>query len=180
VYLRQATYELVGGVSLSPAFVLSTSVSSSGLLVAGTADGRVYLGYGGYKQPKTEKSGKKRSRKWDGLDEVTEVICKIADGPIVALAFDDANRLTASTLMGVISQYEVNFGENQKTVKSGVHCVGLNKTWEQKTQNVQKVNTLAVDEKRVIVGGLTANGTGVFEIWTESIIDHQLSVSKCT
>lgn len=69
------------GVSLSPPFVLSISVSATGVLAASTADGRVWLGGGGEKRPDSKK---KRSRKWEGLKEDEGVWLQVADGPVVA------------------------------------------------------------------------------------------------
>lgn len=45
--------------------------------------------------------------------------------------------------------------------------VGLDKTWHQDTMSIEKVNALVVDEKRIIVGGLTTKGKGVIEIWKQ-------------
>ena len=69
------------GVSLSPPFVLSTTVSPAGLVAAGTADGRVWLGGGGEKRPDGKK---KRSRKWEGLKEDEGIWLQVADGPVVS------------------------------------------------------------------------------------------------
>lgn len=69
------------GVSFSPPFVLSISVSATGVLAASTADGRVWLGGGGEKRPDSKK---KRSRKWEGLKEDEGVWLQVADGPVVA------------------------------------------------------------------------------------------------
>jgi hypothetical protein len=47
--------------------------------------------------------------------------------------------------------------------------VALDKTWQTNTQGIEKVNALIVDEKRIIVGGLTAKGKGVVEIWKQKV-----------
>jgi hypothetical protein len=44
----------------------------------------------------------------------------------------------------------------------------IKKLWREETRIVKKVNALVVDEKRVIVGGLTGDGKGAFEIWRQS------------
>jgi len=67
-------------VSLSPPFVLCLSVSSTGAIAAGTADGYLWVGLGGDKRL----SGKK-TRKWGGLREDMSISSKVADGPVVAL-----------------------------------------------------------------------------------------------
>ena len=53
----------------------------------------------------------------------------------------------------------------------------LDKIWQQETQSIKKVNALVVDDKRVVVGGLTAEGKGVIEIWKKDAVtptDHGL------
>lgn len=74
-------------MALSPPFIVSIALSSTGIIAAGTADGRLMIGCGGYKMPKGKESlgKKKRSRKWDGLNGDEEVITKVAEGPLVAL-----------------------------------------------------------------------------------------------
>lgn len=68
---------------MSPPFILSTSMSPSGLVAATTADGRLWIGSGGDKSaPIVDK--KKRSRKWQGLKEFDGTFLQVADGPIVA------------------------------------------------------------------------------------------------
>ncbi|KAG6876465.1 hypothetical protein C0993_002855 [Termitomyces sp. T159_Od127] len=158
-------YQVVGGMALSPPFIVSIAISSTGIIAAGTADGRLMIGCGGYKAPKGKDSGgkKKRSRKWDGLDNDEEVVTKIAEGPLVALTFEGSNILTISTLLGVMTRYEVVYDYDEGSVT-------LDKIWEQETQSVKKVNALVVDENRVIVGGLTSEGKGVIEIWKKDVV----------
>lgn len=71
------------GVSLSPPFVLSLAVSPSGLVAAGLADGRVWLGAGGDRN--APGSQKKRVRKWEGLRDADVSVLQIAEGPVVAV-----------------------------------------------------------------------------------------------
>ncbi|RDB22274.1 WD repeat-containing protein 53 [Hypsizygus marmoreus] len=153
---KVSSYTTIGGMALAPPFVMSMAISSTGLVVAGTADGRVWIGCGGYKKPASKAAKKKR--KWEGLnsDEATEI--KVAEGPIVALAFDDRDTLTLSTLLGVIMRCTLIFDEKEGSV-------ALDRTWQKETESIEKVNALVTDEKRVIIGGLTADGGGVFEIW---------------
>ncbi|KAG5352981.1 hypothetical protein C0989_011624 [Termitomyces sp. Mn162] len=158
--------EVVGDVTLSPPFVVSIAISSTGIIAAGTADGRLLIGCGGYKAPKGKESGgKKRSRKWDGLNVEEEIITKVAEGPLVALAFEDSGNLTVSTLLGVMTRYQIVYDHNEGSVS-------LDKIWQQETQSVKKVNALIVDEKRIAVGGLTAEGKGIIEIWGKSHNTH--------
>ena len=70
------------GVSLSPPFVHSIAFSEHGVMVAGTADGRVWIGKGG---DKSIASKKKRSRRWEGLRENEGSWFSIAEGPVVSV-----------------------------------------------------------------------------------------------
>jgi hypothetical protein len=70
------------GVSLSPPFILCMSLSSTGHLAVGTADGCLWVGAGGEKRSNGKK---KRSRKWEGLREDESVKMKVAEGPIVGM-----------------------------------------------------------------------------------------------
>jgi|ERR1700722_5389198 len=80
----EAALPFVGGMSLSPPFVVSTAMSSTGILAAGTADGRLWLGFGGERYLASP-SKKRRSRKWAGLREADELMIHVAEGPVVAL-----------------------------------------------------------------------------------------------
>ncbi|KAG6910284.1 hypothetical protein DXG01_011681 [Tephrocybe rancida] len=165
---KMPLFQVADGMALSPPFIMSTTISSTGIIAAGTADGRLFIGSGGYKAPQSKSGKKKRSRKWEGLNENREYITKEAEGPIVALTFDDSGVLTASTLLGVLSRYEVVVDDDEESVTT-------NKIWQGETQNVKKVNALVVDEKRVVVGGLTAEGKGVIEIRKREI-DCEISI----
>jgi len=79
---------------LAPPFIMSMAMSPTGLMAVGLSDGRLWLGCGGQKA-----SGKKKTRKWSGLDKDGEIAIKVAEGPIVAMAFDDSGILTISTLL---------------------------------------------------------------------------------
>jgi hypothetical protein len=81
---------LGNNVSLSPPFVLSSALSSSGLFAVGTADGRLWVGMGAAKSgvaaPTSTGDGKKkRARKWEGLRAEDAIEVKAAEGPIVGL-----------------------------------------------------------------------------------------------
>lgn len=73
-------------------------------------------------------------------------------------AFSEARKLTTSTLMGVISQYRVNYDD-----KAG--SVVLQQLWQQESTGMEKVNALVADEKRIIVGGFNKKQRGRIEIW---------------
>lgn len=61
---------------------MSTAISTTGMFAAGTADGRLLLGYGGEKGVAHARS--KRNKKWDGLKADYIIEFKPAEGPIVA------------------------------------------------------------------------------------------------
>ena len=79
-------------MSLAPPFIMSMAMTATGVLAAGTADGRLWLGFGG------EKGSKKKAKKWEGLDENKALLIKVAEGPIVALYVIFLNALSVSHL----------------------------------------------------------------------------------
>jgi hypothetical protein len=72
-------------MSLSPPFIMSMAMSTTGALAAGTADGRLWLGFKGDKTSNPGKGPRKKSKKWEGLDEDEALLIKVAEGPIVAM-----------------------------------------------------------------------------------------------
>ncbi|KAJ7582960.1 WD40 repeat-like protein, partial [Mycena floridula] len=144
-----------GGMSLSPPFIMATALSPSAVLASGTADGRFILGIGGEKR--TTATKKKRSRKWNGLDEDAEMIQKVAEGPIVAMQFsDDGQTITMSTLLGNMLQFKV---------ETGAEGVALTESWQGQTKTIIKVNALVVDSSNIIVGGIAKDAKGSIEIY---------------
>ncbi|KDR73652.1 hypothetical protein GALMADRAFT_280791 [Galerina marginata CBS 339.88] len=154
-------YIVEGGMALSPPFIMSMAMASTGVLAAGTADGRLWIGFGGEKGSNTEAKGsKKKAKKWEGLGEDKTLLIKVAEGPIVAIAFSDARRLAISTLMGVITQYLLIYDEAEASVV-------LQQLWQKESSGLEKVNALVADDKRIIVGGFSAKGRGVIEVWKQ-------------
>lgn len=80
-----APFPIADGMSLSPPFIMSAAIATTGIMAAGTADGRLWLGFGGEKTSETKSSKKKRTRKWDGFNPDDEHLAKVAEGPIVAM-----------------------------------------------------------------------------------------------
>lgn len=80
-----APLTMTGGMALAPPFIMSTAMSLTGVMAAGTADGRLWLGFGGEKRPSPGTSRKKRTKKWEGLRDDDELAIKIVEGPIVAM-----------------------------------------------------------------------------------------------
>ena len=73
------------GVSLSPPFILSLSISPTGIIAAGTADGRLYIGTSGEKSSEALGGRQRRQRKWKGLKMDGRIVADVAEGPIVGL-----------------------------------------------------------------------------------------------
>ncbi|KAF9053018.1 WD40-repeat-containing domain protein [Panaeolus papilionaceus] len=144
------------GMSLSPPFVMSVAVSSSGVLAAGTADGNLLIAFGGEK-----KSGgpKRKTKSWNGLEDAKSQVRKVAEGPIVSLSFSDARTLTITTLLGKIVRYSLE--ESGETA--------FRELWQGESKNLSKVNALVVDDKRIILGGFSREGKGVIEIWKQEV-----------
>ncbi|KAN0123897.1 WD40-repeat-containing domain protein [Russula decolorans] len=140
-------------VSLSPPFVLCLSVSSTGAIAAGTADGYLVIGLGGDKRMSV-----KKTRKWGGLREDMSLSYKIADGPVVALAFLDPTVIITCTLLGVISRHILSTEGNAEDWRIESIPVA-------QTEFIAKVNTLAVHSDSVAVGGFRADGKGLAELY---------------
>ncbi|KAH9063479.1 WD40-repeat-containing domain protein, partial [Lactarius vividus] len=140
-------------VSLSPPFILCLAVSSSGTIAAGTADGQIWMGLGGDKRVSV-----KKTRKWGGLREDMSLSKKIADGPVVALAFLNPTTIVTSTLLGNISEHLVR-------IEGDVGDWRIESFPIAQTQIISKVNTLAVHGSNIAVGGFQMDGKGVAEVY---------------
>lgn len=66
--------------------------------------------------------------------------------------------------MGVITQYHLIYDEDEGSVT-------LQQLWQKESTGLEKVNAMVADEKRIIVGGFSAKGRGVIEIWKEDSPD---------
>ncbi|THU85646.1 WD40 repeat-like protein [Dendrothele bispora CBS 962.96] len=150
----------VGGMSFSPPFIMCTAISSCGLFAAGTGDGRLWMGFGGEKKPSS--APKKKTRKWNGLDREEEVLLKVVDGPIVAMAFSEENVLTVSTLLGTLAQFCL-----ERNDKGAGEAKEL---WRAEAKITEKVNALVVNDTKIVIGGFDKDGKGIIEIWEKQII----------
>lgn len=147
-------------MSLSPPFILSTSVRSTGLFAASTADGRVWLGGGGEKRPSPASGAKKkRTRKWEGLREDEGLWLQVAEGPVVAAVFSGTDALITSTLLGRLSIFAVSRDDGKLRTEQ---------TWSAETKGIAKVNAIAIHGHWLCVGGLDKNAKGVIEVWNIS------------
>ncbi|EKM55195.1 uncharacterized protein PHACADRAFT_95688 [Phanerochaete carnosa HHB-10118-sp] len=157
------------GISLSPPFILSTSISPNGLVAATTADGRLWIGSGGDKNaPSVDK--KKRSRKWQGLREQDGLFMQVADGPVVSCDFaPNATALLTSTLLGRLARHDISYDDQQK--------LHVNTAWRAEVRNLVKVNGIALNDKYLAVGGITKDGKGLVEVWSldEGVSAEQMS-----
>lgn len=154
-----------------PPFITSLAISSSGGIAAGTADGRIWVGLGGEKNPSqnlnANKGKKKRARKWGGLSEEEGFETKIGEGMVTGLTFTSPNTLVSCSLNGKIIVHELVHPNPQ--AEEGMRAGGLRKTSEATAENCVKVDVLAYSflHNRLAVGGIhTDTRKGVFELWS--------------
>ncbi|KAE9409457.1 hypothetical protein BT96DRAFT_806325, partial [Gymnopus androsaceus JB14] len=151
-----------GGVLLSPPFVMSTAFSSTGILAAGTADGRLWIGLGGQKTPSKSKA-RAKSRKWNGLKDDEQVCTKVADGPVVAMCLQTYSLLLLSSAQS--RQWRIN-SEADNIVEE---------LWRKEAPGLEKVNALVTNDTKIIIGGFAKDGKGIIEIW-----DKRASIQTST
>ncbi|KAL1739987.1 WD40 repeat-like protein [Schizophyllum fasciatum] len=153
-----AASELGGGLALSPPFVLALAMSPAGALAAGLADGRVWVGLGGEREPTAAKKGKskKRTKKWEGLDARGVRTARVAEGPVVGVAWRDESALLACSLLGQVTEVVLERGAPGGMLLRH-RVVG-------QTREVSKVNALVVGGQWVVVGGVGREGKGVVEV----------------
>ncbi|KAG1739398.1 WD40-repeat-containing domain protein [Suillus paluster] len=160
------------GVSMSPPFILSSAISPSGILAAGTADGRVWIGTGGEKisGATSGTSVKKKRRKWEGLKQDETFTADVGNGPIAALTFLGPRTLLTSTLMGRVALHEI-----RASTADGKLDMILK--WTKATTGVNKVNAIISTGGLVIIGGLNGSGGGVIEVWEKGSSSDAMSMS---
>lgn len=160
---------------MSPPFVLSLSMSPTGIIAAGTADGRLYVGTSGEKSLEAPGSQQRRQRKWKGLKMDGRIVANVAEGPIVGLyvyshsllkdihpicrAFTDSRELVTCTLLGKVAQYQICGSASGGALK-------LEPQWIGESKDNHKVNSIAFSGGSVVIGGFRKDGTGVIEIWS--------------
>ncbi|TRM62586.1 hypothetical protein BD626DRAFT_569735 [Schizophyllum amplum] len=148
------------GMSLAPPFIIALAMSPARVLAAGLADGRVWVGVGGEvtEQTKSAKTTakKKKTKKWEGLNEDGVLVEKVADGPVVAVAFKNADTLLTCSLLGQLT--EIALMRERGEVRQ------LHKRKVTQLESMAKVNALVADERYVVVGGVGRDGAGVVEV----------------
>jgi len=149
------------GVSMSPPFILSSAVSPSGIIAAGIADGRVWIGTGGEKMP-AGASVKKKRRKWEGLKQDEGFMVDVGHGPIAALTFMGPRTLLTSTLLGSVTLHEIG-------ASAADGELNMMAKWIKATTAVNKVNALLATGDSIMIGGLKASGGGVIEVWEKGM-----------
>ncbi|KIO13417.1 hypothetical protein M404DRAFT_122535 [Pisolithus tinctorius Marx 270] len=147
------------GLAMSPPFILSLDISPTGVLAAGTADGRIYVGTSG--ETRAGGGRQNRRRKWEGLRSDGRILEEVARGPVTALAFTSPRELLTCTLLGSVTGHEIcgpvgNSG--QLTIRS---------TWNRNAGDIFKVNAMVVCGSLLVLGGFQKDGAGVIEIWEE-------------
>lgn len=147
------------GLAMSPPFILSLDISPTGVLAAGTADGRIYVGTSG--EAGAGGGRQNRRRKWEGLRSDGRILEEVAQGPVTALAFTSPRELLTCTLLGSVTSHEIcgpvsNGG--QLTIRS---------TWNRNAGDIFKVNAMVVCRNLLVLGGFQKDGAGVIEIWEE-------------
>ena len=79
---------------------------------------------------------------------------------LIDRAFTGPRRLFTSTLMGVLTLYNLNYKPNEGSVI-------LQQIFQEESHGISKVNALVADDKCIILAGLTEDGKGVIEIWKQ-------------
>ncbi|VDB82906.1 unnamed protein product [Peniophora sp. CBMAI 1063] len=141
------------GISLSPPFVLCLSVHTQGICAVGTADGHLWIGRGGEDRERGKSSSTKRKR-WNGLAEDQAQMTRVADGPIVAVAFIECTQVLTCTLRGVLSCHNISASDS-----SGSFTVAP--IWTTQVMGMEKVNALSVNLPHISVGGFNSQGKGL-------------------
>jgi len=83
---------------------------------------------------------------------------KIAEGPVVGLAFTGPNTLISCTLLGTVMHHQISH-----TGADG--ALELTATWTQNTRALAKVNAICVTGNQIAIGGIGTNKKGVVEVW---------------
>ncbi|PAV23878.1 WD40 domain containing protein [Pyrrhoderma noxium] len=149
---------LAPGISSLPPFITAVTLSSSGTIASGTADGRIWIGFGGAKLSTssgsgTGKKGKaKKTRKWGGLNEEEGFFTKVSDSLIADLKFVSVDSLIACTVHGRLSKHRLVFPSSSGSSNKG----GLLEEWSTQITSYTRIDALAynLNEDRIATAGL--------------------------
>ncbi|KAG1883901.1 hypothetical protein F4604DRAFT_1890762 [Suillus subluteus] len=128
--IHQRTIVASLGVSMSPPCVLSSAMSPTGILAAGTADGWVWIGTGGEKMSGVSSgtSIQKKRRKCKGLEQ--DEAFRTDVGHDANRTFIGPRTLFTSTLIGKVTLHVIG----------GPTADGIFPKWTKTTADVNKVN----------------------------------------
>ena len=161
---------LAPGISSLPPFIVSLAVSPSGVVAAGTADGRVWVGLGGEKPSSSSQNvsspsntnKKKRTRKWSGLNAEEGFETKVGEGMITGLVFTSPERVVSCALNGKMVEHELVRPNAQG------QAGGLREVKEWMSESCMKLDSLTYCAASgcVAVGGLHKDAKkGALELW---------------
>jgi len=170
----QAPVSGESNASLSPPFVTSLVVSSTGVIAAGAADGRLWVGFGGEKSSSsTATRTKKKRRYWEGLKEDNNSFwgSVVSHGPIVGAGFLSADQIVICSLGGTLTSllHSVNHE----------HSRNFDPKWTYDITRIKKVNSMKTGrgtngELWIVVGGIGESGKGCLEVLHSAIQDPAL------
>lgn len=149
------------GFSMSPPFIVSLSISPTGIIAAGTADGRVYVGTSGEKSSQAGVGRQQRRRKWEGLRSDGRIVTEVAQGPITGTAFISPREFLTCTLLGSVTSHEIC----GSTVDSSL---SVKPKWNHSAESIFKVNAFVTIGDLVIIGGFQKDGGGIIEVWRKT------------
>ncbi|KAG8882810.1 hypothetical protein FRB97_007744 [Tulasnella sp. 331] len=168
-----------GSVNMCPPFVLSVSISGTGMLAAGTADGRVWICKAPFVGPNGGKPTPGKQIKWKGmskLDGRTQWEVTVAQGPVTAieiLQLGDDEILLSLSLSGRLQAHRISSLLTTNLTNNEQDFAAL-PIWEKSTRSVIKTNGMASSPvtafegkngRWIAVGGVGAGGKGFVEIW---------------
>ncbi|KAL1663265.1 hypothetical protein GGF50DRAFT_89453 [Schizophyllum commune] len=183
--------------AMSPSGVLAAGLADGRVWVGmggervwvGAGGERVWVGMGGEKveaasskkppTPTTKKApttkkpptkDKKRTKKWEGLDPKGVRTAKVAEGPVVGVAWKDENTFLACSLLGQLIEVTLeraldgNLRPKVLTQVESVSKVNALVVSDGGALAVSDGDTSAGDKRYVVVGGVGKDGRGVVEV----------------
>ncbi|KIM65330.1 hypothetical protein SCLCIDRAFT_542180 [Scleroderma citrinum Foug A] len=146
------------GTSMTPPFIVSLSISPTGIIAAGTADGRVYVGTSGEKSSEAGAGRQKRRRKWEGLRADGRIVTEVAQGPVTGTVFTAPREFLTCTLLGSVTSHEIGGSADDSSLS-------VKPKWNHSTEDIFKVNAIVATRDLVFIGGFQKDGGGIIEVW---------------